>query len=127
LIRLDHLVLRVSDFESAANFYCMLFKFAGFDEVQDVGSSRSIGFRSEGGLTIWLEEVKGLKAGEGVGWLDHYALHCESREEVLRAYDFCKEQKWVIIAEPKGYPEYGDFYGFSFHGPDNIKLEFVTR
>jgi len=120
-------VLRVSDFEGAANFYCVLFKFAGFAEVLDASDPRSIGFRSDDGFTLWLEETKDLQVGEGLGWLDHYALNCESREEVLQAYEFCKEQEWVIMAEPRGYPQYGDFYGFSFRGPDNIKLEFVTR
>ena len=126
-IKLDHVVLRVSNFDTASEFYRALFKFAGFVEVPDPKDSRCIGFRSSGDLTLWLEEFPGLLVGDGRGWLDHYALHCESRADVDTAFQFCKAQGWQILSEPKAYPAYGNFYGFSFRGPDSIKLEFVTR
>lgn len=126
-IKLDHVVLRVSNFESAAEFYRALFGFAGFMEVLDPKDTRCIGFQSPNGLTFWLEELPGLLVGDSHGWLDHYALHCESRGDVDRAFQFCQSQGWQIISEPKAYPAYGNFYGFSFRGPDLIKLEFVTR
>jgi|GEM_PF-6763744 len=126
-ITLDHLVLRVSNFDSASDFYRTLFTFSGFSEVSDPDDKRSVGFRAANGLTLWLEEFPNLIIGDSHGWLDHYALHCESRDEVDKAYQFCKTQEWKIISEPKAYPAYGNFYGFSFRGPDNLKLEFVTR
>lgn len=126
-IRLDHAVLRVSNFDTAAEFYRSLFEFAGFSEVPDPSDVRCVGFKSADGLTLWIEEHRDLKVGAGLGWLDHYAFHCESPSDVDRAHTFCIAQGWEIISEPKAYPAYGNFYGFSFRGPDGIKLEFVTR
>jgi len=126
-IKLDHLVLRVSNFEIAAEFYRVLFMFAGFSEIQDPKDSRSVGFRSGDGMTIWLEEFPGLSVGDLHGWLDHYALHCESQDDVDKSYQFCITRGWQILSEPQAYPAYGNFYGFSFRGPDGMKIEFVTR
>jgi len=127
MIKFDHFVLRVSDFESAARFYKKLFDFAGLTITPDPKDEKSIGFQSADGFTLWIEEIQDLEVGERLGWLDHYALHCESREKVNLAFEFCQGQGWSIISEPKAYPDYGNFYGFSFRGPDGIKLEFVTR
>lgn len=126
-IKLDHVVLRVSNFEDAAEFYRSLFSFMGFSEVSDPKDNRSIGFRDAQGFTLWIEEFPGLLVGKRHGWLDHYAFHCESRSSVDTAHQFCQSRGWQILSEPKAYPAYGDFYGFSFRGPDEIKLEFVTR
>jgi catechol 2,3-dioxygenase-like lactoylglutathione lyase family enzyme len=78
-------------------------------------------------MTLWIEEHTDLKVGKDLGWLDHFALKCETRGEVDRAYEFCKSQGLEILTEPKAYPAYGDFYGFSFRGPNGIKLEFVIH
>lgn len=126
-MNIDHIVLRTSDFDRASGFYRELFEFAEWVEVPDLNSENCVGFRHSDGFTIWLEEVEQLDTGGNLGWLDHYGLKCESRTEVDRAYEFCVSRGWTILTEPKAYPEYGDFYGFSFRGPDGIKLEFVTR
>ena len=126
-IKFDHLILRVSDFDSARKFYDALFEYASWEQVPDPSDERSIGYRSAERFTLWLEEVRSLNIGDSLGWMDHWALHCESREAVDHAFQFCKSQDWRILTEPKAYPDYGDFYGFSFQGPDGIKLEFVTR
>ena len=126
-IKIDHAVLRVSDISAARSFYGELFNYCDWETVPDPGDERSIGFRSNAGFTLWLDEVSELNIGSSYGWLDHFALHCESREAVNLAFDFCQSKGWEIITEPKAYPDYGNFYGFSFKGPDGIKLEFVTR
>lgn len=127
MFKLDHLVLRVSDFQKAVRFYQPLFQFLKWSEVLDDNAEKSLGFRDSAGLTIWLGEVENLQAGARCGFLDHFAFHCDSRKKVDVAYSYCLSQNWKILSEPKAYPQYGNFYGFSFEGPDGLKLEFVTR
>ncbi len=124
---IDHAVLRVSDLDAAIAFYTTLFSYAGWKVVDDPADERSLGFRQQNGFTIWLIERRDMKMGPALGALDHLALHCASQEDVNNAYDFCIAQKWTIISEPQPYPAYENFYGFSFEGPDALRLEFVTR
>lgn len=127
MIQLDHFVIQVSDFTSAVEFYRQLFQYAGFIEVPDPAGDASLGFRQSNGLTIWIEDSEGRPVTPLGGSLNHYAFRCESPQAVDAAYQFCKDRNWVIRSMPKGYPQYGDFYGFAFEGPDQLKLEFVTR
>ena len=73
------------------------------------------------------ESAEEGRAMPKAGSLDHFALYCESRSQVDQAFAFCQKKGWKILTEPKAYPEYGDFYGFAFEGPDQLKIEFVTR
>ncbi len=127
MIKLDHIVLQVTDFSTALQFYRKLFEFMELTEVPDPGFSDSVGFRQKDGLTIWVNksEIRSIKPKAGT--LDHFAFYCENREEVDQAFQFCKEQGWEALGSPKTYSQYGNFYGFAFEGPDGQKLEFVTR
>ena len=128
MIKLDHLVLQATDFSSALEFYRLLFEFTHFAEILDPESDKSFGFRQSDGLTFWIEAASdNLTIKPKAGSLDHYAFNCENRDEVDRAYKFCRSKEWRILSEPKAYPQYGDFYGFAFEGPDGLKLEFVTH
>ncbi len=126
-MRMDHAVLQVSDFDVARRFYEKLFSYAGWMTAEDEGEEQSIGFRQSDGFTIWLKGHPGLTTGPENGHLDHMALKCESREQVDAAHVFCKKQEWTILSEPSPAPAYGNFYGFSFEGPDGLKIEFATR
>jgi catechol 2,3-dioxygenase-like lactoylglutathione lyase family enzyme len=127
MIRLDHFVIQVSDYDSAVEFYRQVFQFAEFAEVPDPAGDASIGFRQADGLTIWIEDSEGRSIKPLAGSLNHYAFHCDNRQDVDAAYQFCRDRKWNTLGEPKAYPRYGDFYGFAFEGPDQLKLEFLTR
>lgn len=127
MIKLDHLVLKVSDLSTALPFYRALFEFADFTEVTDPSSNQCLGYRQADGLTIWIEAAEENRSMPKAGSLDHYAFHCESRDRVNQAFTFCQQKGWKILSEPKTYPLYGDFYGFAFEGPDQLKIEFVTR
>ena len=127
MVNFDHIVLRVSNFEQAIKFYKTLFSFIKWEEVPDPGEDKSLGFKHENRFTIWITENASLQTGNDLGWLDHYAFYFNSRDEVLAGYEFCKTSEWEILSEPKAYPAYGNFFGFSFSAPDNLKIEFVTR
>lgn len=127
MIRLAHFVIQVSDYGSAVEFHRQFFQYAGFVEIPDPEGDTSIGFRQADGLTIWIEDSGGHNIQPFAGSLNHYAFHCDNRQDVDAAYQFCRERKLHTLVEPKAYPQYGDFYGFAVEGPDQLKLEFLTR
>ena len=126
-LQLDHIVIQVSDLPSAVEFYRQLFQYAGFAEVADPAGGASVGFRQADGFIIWMEDSEGRPVTPLGGSLNHYAFRCENRQSVDAAYKFCRDREWAIGSAPKAYPQYGNFYGFAFEGPDQLKLEFVTR
>ncbi len=124
-LSLDHIVLNVSSFGEAADFYRVLFQHNNWIAREEYLHEPSLGFQSENGLTLWIEPAENNLAISNRP-LNHFAFKCDSREEVDKAYEFCTTQGWEVN-NPRAIPEYGDFYGFYFCGPDKMKIEFVTK
>jgi catechol 2,3-dioxygenase-like lactoylglutathione lyase family enzyme len=122
VVGIDHLVVRVSDYERSKAFYGKLFTFLGFeisDEYPDM-----IGW-TNGKTRYWIgrADAEGRKrkyrAGD-VGF-HHYAFQLRSRRDVdaLQAY---LEQEGARIVDPAG-EYYDDYYAVFFLDPDGLKLE----
>jgi catechol 2,3-dioxygenase-like lactoylglutathione lyase family enzyme len=122
VVGIDHLVVRVSDYERSKAFYGKLFTFLGFeisDEYPDM-----IGW-TNGKTRYWIApaDAQGRKrkyrAGD-VGF-HHYAFQLRSRRDVdaLQAY---LEQEGATIVDPAD-EHYDDYYAVFFLDPDGLKLE----
>lgn len=122
VVGIDHISIRVSDFDKSKAFYGKLFPFLGFkvlDEYED-----AIGW-TNGKTRFWIgpADAEGRKHKYRIGdvGLHHYAFELRSQKDVDALQDFLKKQG-VKIADPAG-EYYDDYYAVFFLDPDGIKLE----
>jgi catechol 2,3-dioxygenase-like lactoylglutathione lyase family enzyme len=119
---IDHLVIRVSDYEKSKAFYGRLFDFLGFeisDEYDD-----AIGW-TNGRTRFWIgpadEEGRQRKYRIGDVGFHHYAFQLRSRKDVDALQAFLEEGGAVIVDPADEY--YDDYYAVFFLDPDGLKLE----
>ncbi len=122
VVGVDHLVIRVSDYEKSKEFYGKLFGFLGFeisDEYDD-----AIGW-TNGQTRFWIgpADKKGKKYKYRIGdvGFHHYAFQLRSRRDVDELQSFLK-QLGATIVDPAG-EYYDDYYAVFFLDPDGLKLE----
>ena len=123
VVGIDHLVIRVSDYERSKAFYGRLFAFLGF-EVSDEYPD-AIGW-TNGKTRFWIGPADAAgrrhrhRAGE-VGF-HHYAFQLRSRKDVDALQAFLKEELRATIVDPAG-EYYDDYCAVFFLDPDGLKLE----
>jgi catechol 2,3-dioxygenase-like lactoylglutathione lyase family enzyme len=122
VVGIDHLVIRVSDYEASKAFYGKLFGFLGFeisDEYED-----AIGW-TNGKTRFWIgpSDAEGKKRKYRIGdvGFPHYAFELLSRKDVDALQEFLKEIGATIV-DPAG-EYYDDYYAVFFVDPDGLKLE----
>jgi catechol 2,3-dioxygenase-like lactoylglutathione lyase family enzyme len=123
VVGVDHLSIRVRDFEKSKQFYSRLFTFLGFglsDEYDD-----AIGW-TNGKTRFWISpaDAKGLKHKYRIGdvGFHHYAFQLRSRKDVDELQTFLREELAATIVDPAG-EYYDDYYAVFFLDPDGLKLE----
>jgi catechol 2,3-dioxygenase-like lactoylglutathione lyase family enzyme len=123
VVGIDHLVIRVSDYEKSKAFYGELFGFLGFelsDEYED-----AIGW-TNGRTRFWIgpADSEGRKRKYRVGdvGFHHYAFELRSRKDVDALQDFLRDELKAKIVDPAG-EYYDDYYAVFFLDPDGLKLE----
>lgn len=122
VVGIDHLVIRVSDYEKSKSFYHKLFTFLGFeisDEYED-----AIGW-TNGETRFWIgpADAEGRKHPHRAGNIGfhHYAFQLRSRRDVDELQAFLKELGATIVDPADEY--YDDYYAVFFLDPDGLKLE----
>lgn len=122
VVGIDHISIRVSDFDKSKAFYGKLFPFLGFKVLEEYGDA--IGW-SNGKTRFWIgqADAQGRKHKYRVGdiGLHHYAFQLESRKDVDALQDFL-EREGVKVVDPAA-EYYDDYYAVFFLDPDGIKLE----
>lgn len=120
---IDHLSIRVSDYERSKEFYGRLFTFLGFtlsDEYED-----AIGW-TNGKTRFWIgpADSKGRAHGYRPGdvGFHHYAFQLRSRKDVDALQRFLTVELKATIVDPAG-EYYDDYYAVFFLDPDGLKLE----
>jgi catechol 2,3-dioxygenase-like lactoylglutathione lyase family enzyme len=119
VVGIDHISIRVSNYERSKVFYSKLFTFLGFeisDEYPD-----TIGW-TNGKTRYWIAEAEGRKQYKiGDVGFHHYAFQLRNRRDVddLQAW---LEKEGVKIADPAD-EYYEDYYAVFFLDPDGLKLE----
>ena len=123
VVGVDHLVIRVSDYERSKAFYGRLFAFLGF-EVSDEYPD-AIGW-TNGKTRFWIGpadaagRTHGHRAGD-VGF-HHHAFQLRSRKDVDALQAFLADELGATIVDPAG-EYYDDYYAVFFLDPDGLKLE----
>jgi catechol 2,3-dioxygenase-like lactoylglutathione lyase family enzyme len=120
---IDHMSIRVSDYQRSKDFYGRLFTFLGFeisDEYPD-----TIGW-TNGHTRFWIAEAdeqgKRHKHRIGdIGW-HHYAFQLRSRKDVDELQTFLVNDLKATIVDPAA-EYYDDYYAVFFLDPDGLKLE----
>jgi catechol 2,3-dioxygenase-like lactoylglutathione lyase family enzyme len=122
VVGIDHLVIRVSDYEKSKTFYGELFEFLGFevsDEYEDM-----IGW-TNGKTRFWIgrADAEGRKHKYRMGGVGfhHYAFELRNRKDVDALQAFL-ESRGATIVDPAG-EYYDDYYAVFFLDPDGLKLE----
>ena len=123
VVGIDHLVIRVSDYEKSKAFYSKMFTFLGFeisDEYEDM-----IGW-TNGKTRFWIgrtdEQGKRYKYRFGDVGFHHYAFELRNRKDVDELDAFLRDELHTEIVDPAG-EYYEDYYAVFFLDPDGLKLE----
>ena len=122
VVGIDHISIRVSNYEKSKAFYGRLFDFLGF-EISDEYPS-TIGW-TNGKTRYWIgaADTQGRKRKLRIGdvGLHHYAFELRNRKDVDALQDFVVELGAKIV-DPAG-EYYDDYYAVFFLDPDGMKLE----
>ncbi len=119
VVGIDHISIRVSDYEKSKAFYGKLFTFLGFEISEDYGST--IGW-TNGRTRYWIAEAEGRKDYKiGNVGLHHYAFQLRNRKDVDDLQAYLEKEKVRIVDSADEY--YEDYYAVFFLDPDGIKLE----
>lgn len=125
VVGIDHLAIRVSDFEVSRRFYDRLLTFLGF--VREWEFDRTVGWNN--GVTMfWITEAdaEGRAGPHRTGDIGfhHYAFELGAREEVDELGAFLRQENVTVVDPPAAYPSYGEgYYAVFFLDPDGLKLE----
>lgn len=119
VVGIDHISIRVGDYDRSRKFYDGLFRFLGFEVSDDYGTT--IGW-TNGRTRYWIAAAEGRRKYRiGDVGLHHYAFQLRNRRDVdaLQAY---LEGQGVRIVDPAA-EYYDDYYAVFFLDPDGLKLE----
>lgn len=122
VVGIDHLVIRVSDFQKSKRFYGKLFDFLGFEVLDEYPGA--IGW-TNGKTRFWIgrADAKGRQRKYRIGdvGFHHYAFELRSRKDVDALQAFLAENDTPIVDAADEY--YDDYYAVFFLDPDGLKLE----
>jgi catechol 2,3-dioxygenase-like lactoylglutathione lyase family enzyme len=122
VVGIDHISVRVGDFQKSKIFYDKLFVFLGFKVLDEYADSKGW---ANGKTRYWISQAdaEGKKHKYRIGdtGLHHYAFELRSRADVDALEAFVKEQGATIVDPADEY--YDDYYAVFFLDPDGLKLE----
>jgi catechol 2,3-dioxygenase-like lactoylglutathione lyase family enzyme len=123
VVGIDHLSIRVGNYEKSKAFYERLFAFLGFKvEAEYPGT---MGW-TNGHTLFWIAQADPppRKQRHHIGdvGLHHYAFRLRSRKDVDELDVFLRDDLKATIVDPAG-EYYDDYYAVFFLDPDGMKLE----
>jgi catechol 2,3-dioxygenase-like lactoylglutathione lyase family enzyme len=122
VVGIDHIVIRVSDYEKSKAFYSRLFAFLGFEIAEEYDGAICWG---NGKTLFWIApaDAEGRKQRHRTGDIGfhHYAFRLRNRKDVDALQAFLQDIGATIV-DPAG-EYYDDYYAVFFLDPDGLKLE----
>ena len=119
VVGIDHISVRVKDYEKSKAFYGRLFDFLGF-EISDEYPN-TIGW-TNGKTRYWIAPAEGRKSHRiGDVGFHHYAFELRNRKDVDALQAFLEKEGVKIVDPADEY--YEDYYAVFFLDPDGLKLE----
>jgi catechol 2,3-dioxygenase-like lactoylglutathione lyase family enzyme len=123
VVGIDHLSIKVRDFEKSKEFYGRLFRFLGFELSDEYEAA--IGW-TNGKTRFWISpaDATGLKHKYRIGdvGFHHYAFQLRNRKDVDALQTFLRDDLGATIVDPAA-EYYDDYYAVFFLDPDGMKLE----
>jgi catechol 2,3-dioxygenase-like lactoylglutathione lyase family enzyme len=121
VVGIDHIVIRVSDFERSKAFYGKLFAFLGFKVLDEYADA--IGW-TIGKTRFWIGPANTDSKPHRIGDIGfhHYAFELRSRRDVDALAAFLESDLRAAIVDPAD-EYYDDYYAVFFLDPDGLKLE----
>jgi catechol 2,3-dioxygenase-like lactoylglutathione lyase family enzyme len=123
VVGIDHLSIRVSDYDRSKAFYGKLFTFLGFKVSEEYPDT--IGW-TNGQTRFWIAsaDAQGKKRPYRIGDIGfhHYAFQLRSRRDVDELEAFLRDELHANIVDLAG-EYYEDYYAVFFLDPDGLKLE----
>jgi catechol 2,3-dioxygenase-like lactoylglutathione lyase family enzyme len=123
VVGIDHLSIRVSDYDKSKEFYNKLLTFLGFRLSEAYEDSTGW---SNGHTLFWIGRADGPGAKHkhrtGDVGFHHYAFRLRSRKDVDELQAFLQDELGAEIVDPAG-EYYDDYYAVFFLDPDGLKLE----
>jgi catechol 2,3-dioxygenase-like lactoylglutathione lyase family enzyme len=119
-----HVILTVSRFEAAREFYCELLPFLGMAKVYDGNNFvYHVGGRTALGIQRCADEHRDERFMPNRVGLHHLCLRARSREDVDRAAAKLRSMGAFIDRGPMEREWAPGYYFFVFEDPDGIRLE----
>lgn len=120
VVEIDHIAIRVSDFEQSKAFYGRLFGFLGLKPMEEYEGAAGW---SNGRTRFWIGDAEDKSHRHRIGQVGfhHYAFQLRSRADVDALEAFLKENGVEIVDPAAEY--YDDYYAVFFLDPDGLKLE----
>jgi catechol 2,3-dioxygenase-like lactoylglutathione lyase family enzyme len=123
VVGIDHLSIRVSDYEKSKQFYSRLFAFLGFELSDEYADA--IGW-TNGKTRFWISpaDSTGPRRKYRIGdvGFHHYAFQLRNRKDVDALQSFLRDDLGATIVDPAA-EYYDDYYAVFFLDPDGMKLE----
>jgi len=119
-----HIILTVSQWDKARDFYSRLGPFLGMTKVYDGNNFLyHVGGRSALGIQRCAEEFEGQRFQQNRVGLHHVCFRARSREDVDQAAGFVEQIGGYIDRGPLEGDWAPGYYFFVFEDPDGIRLE----
>lgn len=119
-----HVILTVTQFEKARDFYCELLPFLGLKKVYDGNNFvYHVGGRTALGIQRCAEELKDVRFHQNRAGLHHLCFRAREREDVDKAAAKLREMGAFIDRGPLEGDFAPGYYFIVFEDPDGIRLE----
>lgn len=119
-----HVVLTVSQWQKARDFYGQLCPFLGMTKVYDGNNFLyHVGGRTALGIQRCTDEFAGERFQQNRIGLHHLCFRARSREDVETAAEFLRKMGAFIDRGPMEGDWAPGYYFFVFEDPDGIRLE----
>ncbi|MEJ2122029.1 MAG: VOC family protein [Alphaproteobacteria bacterium] len=119
-----HVILTVSQFEKARDFYCELLPFLGLTKVYDGNNFvYHVGGRTAVGIQRCAEEYKNERFVQNRVGLHHVCFRARNREDIDAVVEKLKQMGAHIDRGPVEGDWAPGYYYVVFEDPDGIRLE----
>ena len=119
-----HVILTVSDFEAARDFYCELLPFLGLTKVYDGNNFvYHVGGRTALGIQRCADEFDGERFAQNRVGLHHLCFRARARDDVDAVAAKLREMGAHIDRGPIEGDFAPGYYYIVFEDPDGIRLE----
>lgn len=119
-----HVILTVSSWEAAREFYGALCEFMGLKKYIDADEILYyVGGKTALGIEPCAPELREERFVQGRVGLHHVCFRARKREDIDHLHEFLLERRATVVHGPEEGPWAPGYYSVLFEDPDGIRLE----